>query len=55
MWELLAACREPAGDEDRPQKVPYVLGHKTLYIQIRVPYTRFMGFWNIKNIPLKIS
>ena len=25
----LAACREPAGDQNRPVKMPYVFEHKT--------------------------
>ena len=52
MWALLAACREPAGDQNRPPKASYVFEHKTYFILSHTPYTRTVVFCHISNIPL---
>ena len=51
MQVLLAACHEPAYDQNTPPKVPYVFEHKTKYILIYAPYTRTVVFCYISNIP----
>ena len=53
MRALLAACREPAGNQYRPPKVPHVFEHKTKYVLIHAPYTRIVVLWHIRNIPQK--
>ena len=40
MRVLLAACHEPAGDQNRPLKVWYVFENNMSYVLIHAPYTR---------------
>ena len=50
-----AACREPVGSYDKTTRTAICFEHKTQYLLIRDPYTRFMVFWHISNIPPMIS
>ena len=50
-----AACREPAGSNDKTTRTAICFEHKTQYILIRAPYTRIVVFWHISNIPPMIS
>ena len=50
-----AACREPAGSYDKTTRTAICFEHKTQYLLIRAPYTRFVVFWHISNIPPMIS
>ena len=52
MRALLAACRLPAGDQNRLQ---YVFEHKTQYIPVHAPHTHIVVFWNISSIPPMVS
>ena len=46
-----AACREPAGVQNRHPSVLYVFEHKTKNILIHAPHIRIAAFWHISNIP----
>ena len=50
MQAPLAACREPAGDQNKPPKALYVYEHKTQYNLIHAPHTNIVAFWHISNI-----
>ena len=55
MRATLAAYHKPAGKLWQLYKVLYVFEHKTQYLLIHAPYTRFVVFWHISNIPPLIS
>ena len=50
-----AACREPAGSNDKTTRTAICFEHKMHYLLIRAPYTRIVVFWLISNIPSVIS
>ena len=51
MWAPLAACREPAGVQNRQQSVLYVFECRSKNILIHAPNTRIVAFWHINIIP----
>ena len=55
MRALLVSGREPAGELWQLCKVLYVFEHKTQYFLIHAPFTRFVVFRYIGNVPPMIA